>query len=192
VTAGILSNSAASRRASSLWTATVFAKCVTRSSCLLRPATLFALAMDDIWQPLFQHAFESDVVLLGEGDTVGLHTNGAALVAFSPELQVHIDKATAADIEKSAVVVADKADVVSASTGAASAAPAGVASVSAGVASAAAGQVAETSDAISIAREEGLTVVPLPGSRRAIKVSSHAAPSPFSRHARHSTPIHPP
>ena len=148
--------------------------------------------MDDIWQPLFQHAFESDVVLLGEGDTVGLHTNGAALVAFAPELQVHIDKATAADIEKSAVAVADKADVVSASTGAASAAPAGVASVSAGVASAAAGQVAETSDAIAIAREEGLAIVPLPGSRRAIKVSSHAAPSPFSRHARHSTPLHPP
>ncbi|EOD33490.1 hypothetical protein EMIHUDRAFT_229621 [Emiliania huxleyi CCMP1516] len=126
--------------------------------------------MDDLWQPLFQHAFESDVVLLGEGDTVGLHTNGAALVAFAPELQVHIDKATAADIEKSAVAVADKADVVSASTGAASVAPAGVASVSAGVTSAAAGQVAETSDAIAIAREEGLAIVPLPGSRRAIKL----------------------
>ena len=148
----------------------------------------------DIWQPLFQHAFESDVVLLGEDDTVGLHTNGAALVAYAPELQVHIDKATAADIEKSAVVeVADKADVISASTGAASVAPAGVASVSAGVTSAAAGQVAETSDAIAIAREEGLAIVPLPGSRRAIKVSSHAAPSHLSlaTHA-HSTPIHPP
>ena len=147
----------------------------------------------DIWQHLYTHAFESDVVLLGEGDTVGLHTSGAALVAFAPELQVHIDKAAAADIEKSAVVVADKADVVSASTGAASVAPAGVASVSAGVTSAAAGQVAETSDAIAIAREEGLAIVPLPGSRRAIKVSSHAAPSHLSlaTHA-HSTPIHPP
>ena len=50
--------------------------------------------MTDIWQPLFQHAFESDVVLLGEGDTVGLHTNGAAPSRSLLMLPHHLSLAT--------------------------------------------------------------------------------------------------